>query len=112
MIVPAILVQLGSKVYTPATIIGIYVLLGVIVLVKRPYKGEKQNIRPFANYVIIILIEGIFMIVNLMKNPTGIISLYGPLAILALLSICVVYSAYAVTKDLKNSYQQSKKDTD
>ncbi len=104
LIVPATLVQLGSKIYTPAIIIGIYVLLGILVLVKRPYKGEKQNIRPFANYVIVIVVEGIFMLVNSMKNPTGLISLYGPLGILALLSICVAYSAYALIKDLKNSY--------
>ena len=112
MIIPAVLVQFGSKIYTSAAIIGIYVLLGVLIIVKRPYKGDKQNIRPFANYVIVILIEGIYILVNLMNNPSGMISLYGPLAILGLLSICVAYSAYALIKDLKSSYQQCQRESD
>jgi len=112
LIIPAILVLLGSKIYTSAIIIGIYTLLGILVLVKRPYKGEIQNVRPFANYIIVIVIESIFIIVNSMKNPTGIISLYGPLAILSLLMICVAYSAYALIRDLKNSYSQWRKKID
>lgn len=106
------MVQFGPKIYTAATIIGIYVLLGILVIVKRPYKGDKQNIRPFANYLIVVIIEGIFLLVNLTKNPTGMVALYGPLAILGLLAICVAYSAYALVKDLKSNFQSCQKEGD
>ena len=50
------LVQMVNKSYGNAPIMAIYVLLGVLLLIKKPYKGYNQNIRPFVNYLIVIII--------------------------------------------------------
>jgi len=96
-----------GKIYGNAAIIGIYALLGILLVVKKPYKGEKQNYRPFANYLIVVLIQGIYMGVNFMQDPTGMLSIYGPLIVLGLLFVCVGYSAYALGKALKESCSKS-----
>jgi len=106
MVVPAILVQMVDKTYGNAAVIGIYVLLGVLLLVKKPYKGDRQNYRPFANYLVVVMIQGVYLGVDLMQNPTGMLSLYGPFVVLGLLLVCVAYSAYALFKDLKQSLSQ------
>lgn len=92
------------KSYGNALIIAIYALMAVLVLVKQPYKGEKQNYRPFLNYIIVILVQGVYLAVNFANDPKGMLSLYGPFVVLGLLMVCVAYSAYALVKDLKQSF--------
>jgi hypothetical protein len=47
-------------------------------------------------------------VVNFTANPASIFARYGPLAILGLLLICLVYSIYALVVDIKVSLQNLK----
>lgn len=69
VISPAILAIAVAKGYGNAPIIGINALLAVLILVKSPYKGDKKNYRPFTNYIINMLIQGIYLGVGFMKDP-------------------------------------------
>ena len=59
--------------------------------------------RPMANYIIIVLVSAILLAIAFSNQPSGMLSKYGPLLILVLLLICVVYSAIALIKDIKES---------
>jgi hypothetical protein len=92
---------LSSKSYGTAPILVIYAALIILLLIVKPYKGPRKNFRPVANSIIMIMVSGIFLAIAFMNNPEGIISLYGPLAVMALLSICVIYSAYALVQEFR-----------
>ena len=95
---PAFLVVLSSKPYGTAPVIAIYVGLGVVLLSVRPYKGKRKNYRPVANCLIAVMISGILLGIAFSSDPSGALSEFGPLAILALLLIAIVYSIYALVK--------------
>ena len=42
--------------YGNAPIIAIYAVLGIVIGVKQPYKGDKKNYRPIANCLIVVVI--------------------------------------------------------
>lgn len=48
-----------------------------------------------------ILVAAIYLGIGFMNDPEGMLSLYGPFIILALLFVCVVYSAYALVQDIR-----------
>lgn len=95
---PAIMVALSSQFIANASIIAVSAVLGVLILKGQPYKGHRKNYRPFTNYLLVILIQLIFLIVGLARDPSSVLSLYGPLIILALLIVCLIYSVYALVK--------------
>lgn len=82
-----------------------FAVLGVVVMKSRPYRGKNKNIRPLANYLIVILVELIYLSTAFMKDPSGVLAIYGPLLVALLLLICVGYSGYAIIKDLKECYE-------
>ena len=65
LISPAFLVVLSSKPYGVAPIIVIFAGLAVLLILVKPYKGCRKNYRPMANYIITIIIAGIFMGIGL-----------------------------------------------
>ena len=69
----------------------------------RPYSGDSKNMRPMANYIIIVLVSVTLLAIAFSNQPSGMLSKYGPLIILVLLLICVIYSAIALIKDIKES---------
>jgi peptidoglycan/LPS O-acetylase OafA/YrhL len=101
LVSPAALVILSSKSYGTAPIAAIYAALLVLLLVAKPYKGSFKNLRPIANSIIVILVAIIFLAIAFMDDPEGLLALYGPLVVLALLFVCVVYSAYALIQDFR-----------
>lgn len=90
-----------SKSYGNAAIIGLYAAMGTLIVVKQPYKGDKKNYRPVANYLIAILIQLIYLIVGISNDPTSFLSLNGPMVVIVMLIVCVLYSAYALVQDLR-----------
>lgn len=92
---------LSSKAYAPIPIIGVYVGMGVILLVTQPYKGSRNNYRPFANYLITILVAAIFVGIGFSGESEGFLAMYGPLVIIVLLLVCIVYSVYALVQDIR-----------
>ena len=99
IISPAFLVVLSSKAYGTAPIIAIYATLIIIVLKVRPYKGKKSNYRPLTNYLIMVIIAGILLGISVSGDPSGALATYGPLGILVLLLVAVIYSAYALVRE-------------
>ena len=69
IISPAFLVILSSKSYGTAPIIAIYLTLIVVLLVVRPYKGARKNYRPFANYLIAVMVSGILLGIAFSNDP-------------------------------------------
>ena len=106
VIMAAMMVMIAGQSLGNAAVIGIYLILGVVILVKQPYVGERKNYRPIANCLIVIVIEGVFLGAGMSKDPKGMLSLYGPLVILGLLLVCVIYSAYALGKELKEKFDK------
>jgi len=104
--------MLVTKSYSNCALIGLYLFIGAIILLKQPYKGDRKNYRPVANYLIAIAIQGIYMIVGFAQDPTSFLSLYGPLMVLVLLIVCVVYSAYALIQDLREKIANCGKNDD
>ena len=78
----------------------------IMVCKAQPYKGDYKNYRPIANYSIIIVNSLILMAIGFTDNSEGFLAKYGPLIILALLLVCVIYSTYALVKDLKENCQE------
>ena len=50
---------------------------------------------------ITIIIAGIYMSIGFSGDPKGALSKYGPLVIIILLLICIIYSAYALLQELR-----------
>ena len=78
----------------------LYLALAVVLCSTRPYKGSKKNFRPMANYIIMIVIAGILLAIASTGDASGIVAEYGPLVILVLLFVAVVYSGYALVREL------------
>jgi hypothetical protein len=105
---PALLIFLISMPILNAILIGIYLILIIIVAVKKPYAGDGKCKRPIANSLIMIAIQGIILAVNMSKDPTNMLAVYGPFAILGLLTVCLAYSIYALVQDIKQSMGELK----
>ena len=54
--------------YAQCIFIGVFVFIGVIILVKKPYQEKKQGYRQLANYSIAIAIQGIYLIPSVMMS--------------------------------------------
>lgn len=86
----------------------IFAVLGVLVLVKKPYLNNYNSYRFVANMIITVFILAIYVYYSILdvesKNKSPI-SFYLPLIVLALLLICVIYNAafiiYHVVKYIK-----------
>lgn len=98
---PACLVVLSSKSYGTAPILIFSIALTVLLAFIKPYKGDRKNYRPIANCLIMTLIAGIFLGIGFIGDPESALSKYGPLVILVLLLVCIIYSAYALVQDLR-----------
>jgi hypothetical protein len=78
----------------------LYIAQFVYILMKRPYAD--RNWRPATNMVITTLVLLIYFLVNFTDNE--MLEEYGPLAILGLLAVCLVYSTILLVIDLKSSF--------
>lgn len=103
LISPAILVMMMSLNLQNALIAGIYLIILIAIIWKKPYRYYRC-FRPVINCILMILIQVIFMGANMMKGPDSMLSKYGPLTIIGLLMACVIYSSIEMVKSLKNSY--------
>ena len=58
-----------SQSYGTVPIMLFYLVLTVIVCKSSPYKGNKKNYRPVANYLIMMVIAGIIMGIATTDDP-------------------------------------------
>jgi hypothetical protein len=103
LLAPAALVMLASQPYSNAVVLAVYLVLLIVILKAQPYVGERKNWRPVANCLIVMVIEGVYLGTGFMSNPTSMLATYGPLVILGLLAVCVVYSVYALVQELREN---------
>ena len=96
---PVFLAALSSQPFGTAPVMALQATLIVLLLLVRPYKGSKKNFRPLANHAIAVIIAGILLGIAFTNQPSGALALYGPFAILLLLIVAVVYSAYALARE-------------
>jgi hypothetical protein len=66
---PACLVVLSAQSYGTAPILVIFAGLAVLLVLMNPYKGSRKNYRPMANYIITVLIAGIFLGIGFSGDP-------------------------------------------
>jgi hypothetical protein len=75
------LVTLFNLPFQNGAIILIFCVIFIMIYRKEPYIGKGNNIRPLINQIIIILIQAIFLAINMINSPKSILSIYGPLII-------------------------------
>jgi CDP-diglyceride synthetase len=80
----------------------------IIIIKKKPYKGKRKWLRPVLNMINCIMIQLIYQITNFQQNPKGVISIYGPMVILCLILICLVYSIYYLVLDVREAVESVK----
>lgn len=90
--------------YGNIVILVIYAGLGFVVVKFRPYSGKYSNTRPFANYLVVGLVSLILTANAFIDDPKSMIALYGPLIIVILLIVCIIYSAIYLILDLRKSF--------
>jgi hypothetical protein len=89
--------------------IAIFLLTGIFVAVKRPYRERYHNNRVIANMTVATAVEGVYLGYK-MADPTqqgsSKIFFYLPFIVCALLIICVIYNSaaiiYGIYKMLRN----------
>jgi hypothetical protein len=89
--------------------IAIFLMTGIFVAVKKPYKENYHNHRVMYNMTIAITVEGIYLAYK-MVDPAAIseskIFFYLPFIVCGLLLICVIYNGaaiiYGIYKIFKN----------
>jgi hypothetical protein len=89
--------------------IAIFLLTGIFVAVKRPYREGYHNNRVIANMIIAIIVEGIYLAYRMTDSAqqgSSKIFFYLPFIVCGLLLICVVYNsaaiAYGIYQMIKN----------
>jgi hypothetical protein len=100
---PCLLVTFVAKTYGNVPVIVLYLFLTIYLLKVGPYLGKGKNCRPLANYVIVMLVSLIYVGTDFKKDPEGPLAKYGPLAVLGLLLLCVIYSAVAMVLQLREN---------
>lgn len=77
----------------------IFLILGIFVFIKKPYKYLRHNIRFVANMLITIIILAIYTLYKFQtienQNKTKIF-FFLPLIVCVLLIICILYSAISI----------------
>ena len=74
--------------FQSAILAVVYVAEFLFIAIKRPYLN--RNWRPILNMLITVAVLALYYLMNSME---GFIQDYGPLIILALLVVCLVYSS-------------------
>ena len=89
--------------------IAVFLLTGIFVAVKRPYRERYHNNRAIANMTIAMIVEGIYMAYRMTdsaQQESSKIFFYLPFIICGLLLICVIYNsaaiAYGIYQTIKN----------
>ena len=92
--------------------IVVFVLLTILVIIKRPYKRVYNNLRVVANMVISSVVLAIYLFYKMSSEETkhnSSIFFYLPLAVCGLLILCIFYNIIAIIYTI---YQRCKKNDD
>ena len=92
--------------------IAVFVIFGILVIVKRPYIKSYNNPRVILNMIIASIVVGIYVYYRMSSEETkqnSSIFFYLPFVVCGLLFICVLYNAIALIYTL---YQSCKKKSD
>lgn len=77
-------------------------LLAVIVI-KQPYIGKRKCLRPILNTSIRMAIQLLFLSNNFSSDPKSIFALFGPIIIVLLVFICILFNIYYLVQDFRDS---------
>lgn len=75
----------------------------VMVLGKRPYKGEGAWLRPFLNLLISAVIMLIFLLNPILGKSMPQFGLYAPFVVILLLIVTLIYNIYFFVKNLRGT---------
>lgn len=84
----------------------IFAVIFFLIYKNQPYFGKRSNIRPLINQITTFSIQTIYLLTGILNNPKGIISIYGPLAILALLLTTVTLNTIYLIKGMIKSIKE------
>lgn len=108
LLVGSCLVFLLSVNINAAIPMGVFLLTGIFVAVKKPYREVYQNNRAIANMSIALIVEAVYLAYTLTpadKRSSMPIFLYLPFVVCALLIVCVIYNGVAI---IYNIYKMCK----
>lgn len=111
LLVGSCLVFLLATNFGTAIPLAVFILLGVFVAIKKPYKENYQNYRVIANMSIATSIQAIYLSYSLInpEQKNSPIFFYLPLIILGLLIVCICYSGVAIVYYLYKTCTEEKK---
>lgn len=93
--------------------IGLFLLLGAFVAVRRPYLKPMHNVRFVCNMLICIIIQAIYLgykRATLRDQTKQAVWLSMPILVCVLLIICVVYNAVALVYELVRKPRDRRKE--
>ena len=105
--------------FSPAVTIGVFLLLGVFAVVRKPYLELRHNVRFACNTLICIAIQGIYLgykkasFHDQNKQPLWLMM---PVVVCVLLILCIIYNAAALVHDIcsrrsaKSNEEESQKE--
>ena len=86
--------------YSSLLIILVFVLIGVLTAIRRPYFRFGHNIRFLCNLLICISIQTIYFCYGLSEQKSHKVWLIMPIVVCALLVICFVYNSVYLVYDI------------
>jgi glucan phosphoethanolaminetransferase (alkaline phosphatase superfamily) len=85
-----------------AVIVGLLALQIVLVVWRKPYKGDRAWLRPFLNLLLSILIQMVFILSPMLSsNPS--FARYAPFAVLAILAAVLAYNIYYFIQQFRST---------
>ena len=84
-----------------AIVMAMIVLQIAVIVAKRPYCGERGNVRPILNLAITLLICVMFVVYPMISKTMPEITKYSAYLILALLFCSLPYNIYFYIKNIK-----------
>ena len=96
IIIVVLLVAMMSVKLNDIIPLSIFVLLGLLILIKRPYLDKINNIRAATNMGICIVVEGTYLWYRTATTEAqhkSSFAFYAPLIVCILLLLCVIYNS-------------------
>lgn len=87
--------------YSQTIFILLFLFYAIGILIKKPYNIKRHNFRQILNILISILIQLLYQMSKVITDPNHLYHMYGPLIILILLLICLIYNVVMLIIELK-----------
>lgn len=107
-IVGCTLVLLLSIPFEAAAAIVVFLVMGIVVLVRSPYSQKYNNRRVILNMVICLCVESIYIwyrTASVKAKHSSSIAFYLPVLVVVLLILCVIYNSAAIVYQIYRNLQ-------